>query len=342
MELELTPDAAIGIVIDPETNSTLNGSGLGNLLMTYNTKGSFNMWGDFIATEGVYNFRNLGVLDKKFSLRPGGTVVWEGDPLGAQMDFEAVYAVPGGANPALLLDNPDFNRKIPTDVRIRLQGDLLRPDDPTFEIDFPTTGGAVVTELQYRLNDPQRSQLQALSLLSQGIFISDVGVSMQGLANNLYEKASDVFSSLLDENNEKLKVGVNYLQGDKSSPVDLVSEDRLGLTLSTQISDRILINGKIGVPVGGVEETLIVGNVQIDFILNEEGTLKAKVFNKENEFRFFGDQLGYTQGMGLNYQVDFDTFSELLNKIVKGAQENKQPTPTTFQEAGVNIVPKNN
>ena len=27
------------------------------------------------------------------------------------MDFEAVYAVPGGANPALLLDNPDFNRK---------------------------------------------------------------------------------------------------------------------------------------------------------------------------------------------------------------------------------------
>ena len=342
MELEVTPDAAIGIVIDPETNSTLNGSGLGNLLMTYNTKGSFNMWGDFIATEGVYNFRNLGVLDKKFSLRPGGTVVWEGDPLGAQMDFEAVYAVPGGANPALLLDNPDFNRKIPTDVHIRLQGDLLRPDDPTFEIDFPTTGGAVVTELQYRLNDPQRSQLQALSLLSQGIFISDVGVSMQGLANNLYEKASDVFSSLLDENNEKLKVGVNYLQGDKSSPVDLVSEDRLGLTLSTQISDRILINGKIGVPVGGVEETLIVGNVQIDFILNEEGTLKAKVFNKENEFRFFGDQLGYTQGMGLNYQVDFDTFSELLNKIVKGAQENKQPTPTTFQEAGVNIVPKNN
>ena len=152
------------------------------------------------------------------------------------------------------------------------------------------------------------------------------------MANNLYEKASDVFSSLLDENNEKLKVGVNYLQGDKSSPVDLVSEDRLGLTLSTQISDRILINGKIGVPVGGVEETLIVGNVQIDFILNEEGTLKAKVFNKENEFRFFGDQLGYTQGMGLNYQVDFDTFSELLNKIVKGAQENKQPTLPHFKK----------
>ena len=47
MELELTPDAAIGIVIDPETNSNFNGSGL-ELLTTYNTKGSFNMWGDLL------------------------------------------------------------------------------------------------------------------------------------------------------------------------------------------------------------------------------------------------------------------------------------------------------
>ena len=86
-------------------------------------------------------------------------------------------------------------------------------------------------------------------------------------------------------------------------------------------------------------ETLVVDG---DALLKRAFFGAKNVFNKENEFRFFGDQLGYTQGMGLNYQVDFDTFSELLNKIVKGAQENKQPTPTTFQEAGVNIVPKNN
>ena len=55
-----------------------------------------------------------------------------------------------------------------------------------------------------------------------------------------------------------------------------MTEDRIGLTLSTQLSDRILINGKIGVPIDGVQETVIVGNVQIDFILNESGTLKAE------------------------------------------------------------------
>ena len=66
---------------------------------------------------------------------------------------------------------------------------------------------------------------------------------------------------------------------------------------------------------GGLEQTLIVGNVQIDFILNEEGSLKAKIFNKENEFRYIGDELGYTQGLGLSYDVDFNTFKQLINKI---------------------------
>jgi len=336
IELEVTPEADVEIVIDEVSKSYLAGLGTGKLLMDIDTKGTFNMWGDFTTQEGIYNFKNLGVIDKKFSLKPGGTIVWEGDPLGAQMRMEAVYQVPGGANPALLLDNPDFNRKIPTEVLIRLEGDLLKPENPSFEIDFPNTGGTVVTELQYRLNDPQRAQLQAISLLSQGIFINDVGVSVQGLTNNLYEKASDVFSSLLGDENEKFKVGVNYLQGDKSSPVEIVSEDRLGLTLSTQLSDRILINGKIGVPVGGVEETLIVGDVQIDFILNDDGSLRAKVFNKENEFRYFGDELGYTQGMGLSYQVDFNTFSDLIAKIISKEKRNTQTTPV-FQNNPPNI-----
>ncbi|MGC6422579.1 MAG: translocation/assembly module TamB domain-containing protein [Flavobacteriaceae bacterium] len=332
-ELDVTNDATIEIVIDPETNSSLSGKGVGTLLMEINTDDKFNMWGDFLTTEGIYNFKNLGLIDKKFNLQPGGTVSWEGDPLGAQMNMEAIYAVPGGANPALLLDNPNFNRKIPTEVAIRLQGNLLQPDDPSFSIAFPNTNNVVVSEINYRLADPQRSQLQAISLLSQGVFISDVSVSVQGITNNLYEKASDVLSSLLGESDEKLKVGVNYLQGDRNNEMAIETEDRLGLTLSTQISDKILVNGKIGVPVGGVVQTQVVGDVQIDFILNEDGTLRAKVFNKENEFRYIGEDFGYTQGVGLSYDVDFNSFRELIQKIKKRAYRDSIQKSSISQEA---------
>lgn len=344
-ELDVNNKAEIGVVIDKESGSYLSGRGAGNILMEIDTNGKFNMWGDFITFDGIYNFKNLSVIDKKFNLKQGGTIVWEGDPLSAQMDLEAVYVVPGGANPALLLDNPNFNRKIPTEVLIRLQGNLLKPDDPIFEIDFPNTNAVVTSEINYRLSDPQTSQLQAISLLSQGIFINEVSLSVQGITNNLYEKASDLFSNIMGNDQGKLQVGINYLQGDNNQVLDVNSEDRLGLTLSTQITDKILINGKIGVPVGGLEETLIVGDLQIDFILNEEGSLKAKVFNKENEFRYIGDELGYTQGLGLSYRVDFETFKELIYKIINGTKFDKitsnQPKLDTPSEAGINFVNKN-
>lgn len=344
-ELDVNNNAEIKVVIDKESGSFLSGHGAGNILMEIDTNGKFNMWGDFITYDGIYNFKNLSVIDKKFNVKQGGTIVWEGDPLGAQMDLEAVYEVPGGANPAILLDNPNFNRKIPTEVLIRLQGNLLKPDDPIFEIDFPNTSAVVTSEINYRLADPQISQLQAISLLSQGIFINEVSVSVQGITNNLYEKASDLLSNLMGDDKGKLQVGLNYLQGDKSQVLDINSEDRLGLTLSTQITDKILLNGKIGVPVGGIEETLIVGDLQIDFILNEEGSLKAKVFNKENEFRYIGDELGYTQGVGLSYQVDFESFRELITKIIKGSQLNPENQNKLLvsepSNAGINFINKN-
>ena len=58
--------------------------------------------------------------------------------------------------------------------------------------------------------------------------------------------------------------------------------------------------------------------MQIDLLLNEDGTLRAKVFNRENSIRNFGEEIGYTQGVGLSYNVEFDTFKELLQIIFSG------------------------
>ena len=317
INLEIDNNAQVDITIDQETGSYISGAGNGNLFMEIDSDGKFNIYGDYITTEGEYNFKDLALIDKKFKLKDGGTIVWDGDPLGAQMDILATYEVPGGSNPALLLDNPNFNKKIPTDVEIKLTGNLTKPNSPDFEIYFPNTSSTVTSEINYKLNDPEVRQLQAISLLTQGIFINEVSVSIEGITNNIYEKVSDVFSDLLGGSQGPLKVGLNYLQGDKSDILDIKTEDRFGVTLSTEISDRILFNGKIGVPIGGIEETLIIGDVQIDFILNEDGSLKAKVFNRENEFRYIGDKLGYTQGVGLTYQVDFQTFRDLLSMLVK-------------------------
>ena len=81
---------------------------------------------------------------------------------------------------------------------------------------------------------------------------------------------------------------------------------------------------------------MIVGNIQIDFILNAEGSLRAKVFNKENEFRYIGDELGYTQGVGLSYAVDFNAFKDLIQKVVasQSMQTKEDTTQTNEAEEG--------
>ena len=319
-DLSITQDADLELLFDSDTGSKLSGSGVGSILMEINTDGNFNVFGDFIALNGIYQFKNFGILEKEFRLEPGGTILWNGNPLDAQLNLQAIYEVPGGANPAILLENPGLNRKIPTDVKIDLTGRIMQLEAPSFSIDFPNTSANVRNDLAYKLDDEERRQIQAISLLSQGVFISDLSLSAitaQALTNNLFQKASGVFESIFSGDEEKLKLGLNYLQGDRNSESIARTRDRLGLTLVTKVSDRLLINGKLGVPFGGVEETIIVGDVTIEFLLSKDGALRARIFNRENEFQYFGDELGYTQGVGLSYQVEFDDFKSLIKKIVK-------------------------
>ena len=58
-ELDVNNNAIVEIVIDKESGSYLSGRGAGNLLMEVNTKGKFNIWGDFITDNGIYNFKNI-------------------------------------------------------------------------------------------------------------------------------------------------------------------------------------------------------------------------------------------------------------------------------------------
>jgi hypothetical protein len=69
------------------------------------------------------------------------------------------------------------------------------------------------------------------------------------------------------------------------------------------------------------------------------------VFNKENEFRYIGDELGYTQGVGLSYDVDFNTFKDLIQKVVNSQDLESQSTQTETNQTpsgGVRFVKKGN
>jgi len=344
-DLNVTPDAEVEIVIDQKTGSSLKGTGEGLLLIEINTNGKFNMFGDFVVVTGEYNYRFGGVIDKTFTVEPGGSIVWEGEPLEAQLNMEAVYSL--NANPSPLLDNAGYTRRIPTDVIVKLTDELERPTI-AFNIEFPGTSSIVKSELEYRLQDPTVEERNAFFLLAQGTFVNEgTGINRQAVTGNLIQTASGLLNQVLGGDNDKLNLGVSYEQG-YLDPNDIQTEDRIGVTVSTQISDRVLLNGRFGVPVGGVSETVVAGDVEVQVLLNEEGTLRAKIFNRENEIRqFLADQVGYTQGVGLSYEVDFSSFRELMKRVFgskKPPPEEKEPEVAPEQVMGkdslIQFMPK--
>ncbi|WP_232817813.1 translocation/assembly module TamB domain-containing protein [Winogradskyella tangerina] len=323
-DLDVNQNATIEIVIDKDSGSTIKGKGEGNLVFLINTNGTFNMWGDFSVFEGVYNFKYRGLVEKRFDVEQGGSIVWEGDPLRAEIDIKAVYQ--GSANPSVLLDNP-INQTIPVEVIIHLTGQLEQPN-PEFDFRFPTVNSTVKSELDYRLSSRDERDNQALIFLATGSFAN--GVSGIDFSGTIAERLSGIVNNLLGGNNEDLQVGLDFELG-QDTP-DIRTNSRVGLTLQTKISDRFIVNGKVGVPFGSAQQTTLTGDVQIDWLLNEDGTLRAKVFNRENTIRNFGEEIGYTQGVGLSYSVEFDTFKELIDIIFSGKNRKDKKADNEVKE----------
>lgn len=311
-DLNVTNDALVEIVVDQVSGSTLRGRGAGILRIEINTNGKFNMWGDFAVYEGVFNFKYAGLVQKEFEVQSGGSINWSGSPARADLNVRAIYYTT--ANPSILLESPNFNRLIPVEVVISLNGQIVQPDIE-FALQYPNLSSTIKSELEYRINDRRSTELQALSLITIRQFYSP-GALGEAPAGTLFERASGLVNNLFRDDDGKFSLGFRYDQGERTPEQEGV--DRFGVMVSTQISNRLVFKGEVGVPIGGVSESFIFGNAELNFLLNEEGTLRFKVFNRENDIRYIGEDIIYNQGMGLSYTVDFDTFDELVRKIFKG------------------------
>ncbi|MGL5112390.1 MAG: translocation/assembly module TamB domain-containing protein [Flavobacterium sp.] len=314
-DFDLNPNAEVEVILDRNTGHGMKGKGFGSLLFKINTLGKFNMWGDFQAYEGTYNFKYGGLIDKKFAVKKGGSIIWEGNPMKAQLNLEAVYKT--SANPSVLLENSSLNTKVPVEVIVGIRGDLARPE-PDFNIVFPTVSSVLESEIQYKLNDKDTRYTQALYLLSSGSFLSPEGISQSDFSSSLFETASGLLGDIIQSDDDKFKIGVNVITADRR--VGRETDGRFVATVSSKLNERITINGKVGVPFGGVNESAIVGDVEILYRVNEAGNFNLRLFNKENDINYIGQGIGYTQGVGISYDVDFDTFKEFVAQIFKKHQ----------------------
>ena len=318
-DLTVTKDAIAEIVIDKNTGSILRGSGDGNMLIEINTNGKFEINGTYVVDNGKYEFRNI--VNKDFIIKPGGLVVWNGNPFDAFLNINAVYRTK--ANPSVLLENvPNSNRKIDVDLIAKITGQLLN-SEIDFDVELPNQNSVVNSELQFKMSNEDAKMTQFFSLLTTGTFI-DLGEGNLNFNTNaaitgtISEKIASVLSGILRSKGDKFQLGVTYdiVSRDDVRYSDL--DDQLGVSFSSRIGERVIVNGKVGVPVGSNTQSNIVGEVEVELPLNNEGTLNAKAYSRPNDIEYdVTDAEGYTHGIGLSWRVDFDNATELKEKLFK-------------------------
>jgi hypothetical protein len=334
--IEVTKDAIVEMVLDKSTGSYLQGSGTGNLQLELDTKDKFDMYGDFFVDNGVYNFKYGGFINKPFTVKKGGSISWSGDPYTANINIEAVHRV--SANPKSLLENITANRKIPIDLITRFSGELFN-SQREFDIEIPNSSSTVASELAFKLNDndDNNKTIQFLFLLASGSFYNESDISVNSnaaLYGTGFDMLSNAFDNIFNQGDNRFKLKPVYTVGERNKVDNLNIDDQLAIALDFQVNDRIIINGKVGVPIGSKEQSSVIGEVNVEFLMNEEGTLRSSVFNRQNEIQYTEQEEGYTQGVGLNYQIDFDTTNELLQKLglkkkqIKDSINSVKPTDT--------------
>lgn len=322
LNVEVTPDALFELIFDPTVGDILRGRGTGNIEMSVDQAGGFDMKGAVQVSEGDYLFTLRNVVNKRFQITPGGTITWFGDPLDAQLDLEAVYRLRAPLYDIMYEKNDVYRKRVPVDVTMRLKDRLLNPEIG-FSVRLPTVDESIRTQVNSVLSTEQELNRQVFALIVMNRFVQppnytgagspgtgDLGASATG-----FELMSNQVSNWLSQISSDFDLGLNYRPGDN------VTQKELEVALSTQLfNERLLFSTNVGVQYGAAQTTqnsnALVGDFQLEYLLTEDGKLRMKGYSISNDRNLNrASQASTTQGVGIGYREEFNTWQEFRQKI---------------------------
>jgi hypothetical protein len=317
--IETTPEARFQLIYNSQIGDMIRAQGSGNLQIDIDPQFNIALYGAYQVEEGDYLFTLQNVINKKFEIERGGTINWNGDPYDADVNIKAIYRLRASLN-ELFANNEEeiYNQRIPVLCEINLSDNLNNPTIG-FGIDFPSSEDRIKDEVQQFFSTNEDMNKQILSLLVLGQFYTPDYLRGSYEASNpnlVGTTASELFSNQLSnwlsEISNNVDVGVNYRPGNQ------ITDDEIQLALSTQIfNDRVSINGNIGnngTQVATANNSEIVGDFDLNVKLTNNGKLQLKAYNHSNNNIIY-ETSPYTQGIGITYRENYDTFNELWEKF---------------------------
>ncbi len=313
----ITPDAEFEILLDPQGGDRIRGRGRGQLEVRVDTRGEFNLVGNFEFVQGNYNFSFLNVVDKAFQISKGSRITWSGEPTDGIVDITAKYK--RNASPAPLAEDQNATYdKVPVVVYLKLKNRLLTPDI-TFDIEVeeysPNAERAIQRLEAVTRNDQQELNKQVFSLLILGQF-APLGISNSEIAgssaatSSVSELLSNQLGSWLSEVSDNLEIGLETGDFQNTTGTDI-------RTRLTYKSGRWRVSNYYDFTDNSNANKL--GEWTVEYMLSTDGQLRVKLYNRSYQNQdFAGDNNSSATsqyGASLTSTSNFDTRHEFWDNI---------------------------
>lgn len=309
LNLKVTPDAELKLIFDEELGDIITANGSGDLSIKVDNLGDLTMDGVFtVASGGVYDFAMGPIVKQKFFIQEGGSIAWTGDPYNANLDLKTYFKV--NANIGELSPGQLGNSASHEEIQcfLNLQETLLSPAI-NFDIKAPKATDQEQALLNRVKSDRDELNRQFFSMILWKKFQPLQGSATVG-GNAAVDLIANQINSLLDKVSKDYKLNVNLdndqLTGDNTYEFGV----QKGF-----LDDRLILSGSFGVESQKSDNSngsSIIGDVNLEYLLNESGTFRVNIFNESNNKSVIQDQQQgqFTQGVGIHYQEDFNTVED--------------------------------
>lgn len=329
VNIAANPNVRLSLPMDfNQLTALVTATGSGNLQLSIASGSDFNLSGDYIIQSGSFKIDLMDLISRELTLEPGSSLSWTGNPTDANIDIKGVYAQ--RVNLASLYaasQSVDHTSKtVNVESVIALSGQLLNPSIK-FDFRLPNADQSTEEEVYARIDRTNEREMmnQTISLLAFSQFYSETpnAGSFNALSSGIGIAANTV-SSVVSSMVDFVDVNINYKSGD-----ELVT-NQLDIDISKEWN-RFYFETSFGI--GGDAKTLnqlddgsantIIGDVLVGYKISPNFHLIA--FNRSNANDYTKVDLPYTQGVGIKYSKDFDTWKSLFapKKKKKGASDKK-------------------
>ncbi len=317
LELNVSDNAEVQLVIDPTVGDIIKARGNGALSMHIVPSANiFDMYGDYTITDGSYLFTLQNIINKRFLIENGSTITWTGDPMDARLNIDAIYKLKASLQPLLsstTLDN--VTRAVPVECIINLTERLSNPT-VTFDIRVPNADSEIQNAVANLLNNQQSIATQFMYLLVSGSFYSDFSstsnIGANASATTGFELLSNQLSNWLSSDDYNIILRYRPKSELTSDEIDVgFSKSLVNDRLLVELEGNYLVDNKMA---QSSNMSSFMGEAYITWLIDKGGHLKLKGFTQTID-RFDENQGLQETGVGIYYKEDFNNWKDLKRSV---------------------------